>query len=114
MCELPEAYGCETPTARKNHTCCECRGLIHSGEQYHRHHGIWDGEAETFKVCLECDALRDECDKNIDFPDEKTAFGCLWESVMEIDDPVLICKFLETKLKRGANDFEQAKKSLIH
>lgn len=101
MCEMPSVYGVDHPKARKAHKCCECRGTIPAGEQYNKHHGIWDGSADTFKVCVDCDALRDDIDKNVRDPEEKTAFGYLSESVFE-GNPDFVKRFLDIKRKRGA------------
>ncbi len=102
MCEMPSVYQCDWPTARKEHTCCECHGKIAAGEKYHKHHGIWDGEADTFKVCDDCEALRAEVDKNEKDPEFKTAFGELYESVFETHYLPLVKRFMDIKRKRGA------------
>lgn len=75
MCdsEIPSAYGCEWRKARKQHKCCECLGVIGKSEHYHYHHGVWDGQGSSFKVCADCEALRKEMDKNSRW-DEVTPF----------------------------------------
>lgn len=45
------------PKAKKRHKCCECRGWIEPGETYWRVRGVWDGDARTFSMCPDCDAL---------------------------------------------------------
>jgi len=45
------------PKAKKRHKCCECRGWIEPGEVYWRVRGVWDGEAQTFSMCADCDGL---------------------------------------------------------
>lgn len=102
MCEMPTVYGCDHPKARKEHTCYECRGKISIGETYHKHHGIWDGEADTFKVCNDCEVLRAVCDKDEPDPEFRTAFGQLCESVFESGGADLIRSYLGIKRKRGA------------
>ncbi len=102
MCELPSVYGCDRPTARKDHKCCECRGTILAGEKYHKHHGIWDGSASTFKVCEDCESLRAEVDKDERDPEWLTAFGNLYESVFESREISLIKRYLDIKRKRGS------------
>jgi hypothetical protein len=79
MCEMPSVYSESTPTARKEHKCCECGGTIQIGEKYHYCHGIWDGRASTYKVCVDCDSLRKSLDAEAHW-DEVTAFGQLCES----------------------------------
>lgn len=102
MCEMPQVYGCDKPKARKEHRCYECRGAIAIGEVYHKHHGIWEGEASTFKVCADCEAMRFEVDNGTVNPDCITAFGELYESVFESDDAALIKRFMDIMRKRGA------------
>ncbi|MBU0792041.1 MAG: hypothetical protein KKC55_16455 [Gammaproteobacteria bacterium] len=43
-----------TPTARKQHKCCECYGVIHPGQKYSLVAGCWDGDMDTFKTCMPC------------------------------------------------------------
>lgn len=102
ICEMPQVYGCEMPVARKDHRCCECDGVIKKGEKYHRHHGIWEGEANTYKVCLECELIRGEVDKNIGDPTECTGFGELIETVAEIRDTNLLHRYVQNAMGRGA------------
>ena len=102
MCDLPSVYRCDRPTARKDHKCCECLGTILAGEKYHKHHGIWDGSAATYKVCEDCESLRSEMDKGESDPEWITAFGNLYESVFNSCVTSLIKRYLEIKRKRGA------------
>ena len=103
MCEMPSCYGHEERNARKAHKCCECLGTIPPGEKYHYHHGVWDGDASDYKVCADCEALKDECDRNARH-DERTPFGELSESVdgMWPNAPELFVRFVEIKRRRGA------------
>jgi hypothetical protein len=100
MCELPVCIAEAKPKARKRHKCCECGGLIMEGEQYIRVSGIWDGEPERYKVCVDCDALRTEADRNVRDPEESTAFGYLAETLSEMNDKELSKRFAEVKAKR--------------
>lgn len=100
MCELPSCITEAKPVARKRHKCCECGGIILEGEQYIRVSGIWDGEPSRFKVCVDCDALRAEADKNTRDPEECTAFGCLRDTLAEMGDEELSEKFEAIKAKR--------------
>ena len=43
-----------TPTARKEHKCCECYGVVQPGQQYSLVTGCWDGDMDTFKTCMPC------------------------------------------------------------
>lgn len=100
MCELPECITEAKPVARKRHKCCECGGLILEGERYVMVSGIWEGEPERFKTCLDCDALRSEADKNNCEPEENTAFGCLAETLNEMGDEELSARFAAIKATR--------------
>jgi hypothetical protein len=102
-CETPEIYCCDKPKARREHKCCECAGTIFKGEIYHRHHGIFDGDAFTYKVCVDCENLRAEVDKDCTYVEERTAFDYLYESVFERRDLEEMRKFLEIKTKRNAS-----------
>ncbi len=102
MCELPSVYSCDVRTSRKEHVCCECRGKINAGEKYHYHHGIWDGRADDFKVCTDCEAIREVIDEDVAHPEDRTAFGELWETVFESRELKWIAPFMETRRKRGA------------
>lgn len=102
MCEMPTVYACDRPTARKEHKCCECQGAIRVGEKYHKHHGIWDGEAETYKVCEDCEALRERADKAVRYLDEKTAFTQLYETVFECRDAELVVAYVGIRRARAA------------
>lgn len=53
-------------TARKCHTCTECRTTIQPGDVYEFVSGVWDGQASTFKTCTLCQNARNfyegDCD----------------------------------------------------
>lgn len=44
----------EIITARKQHKCCECSGVITPGEKYKRYFGVWDGDFSQYRMCIEC------------------------------------------------------------
>lgn len=52
-------------TAKKEHTCNECRRVINAGEHYMVERFIHEGEAHTHKTCRHCERVRqwlnDEC-----------------------------------------------------
>jgi hypothetical protein len=102
MCDLPEVYALDYPTARKEHRCCECRGVIRKGEKYYKHHGIWDHEPAEFKVCAECEELRKRADAEVAHCEDMTAFGQLYETVFESRDLALITAYLANCRARGA------------
>lgn len=84
MYELPTAYRMTVRVARKAHRCCECKYIILAGEKYHYHSGVWDGRPAAFKVCVDCDALRDQVVSECDLSwDEVPAFGALRDNVDE-------------------------------
>lgn len=61
--------------ARKQHECFECGDPIEVGEKYEYVSGIWDGKPDSFKVCLACEAIRNQffCDGYY--------FGHIWEDI---------------------------------
>jgi hypothetical protein len=93
----------EQHKARKAHRCCECHGAILPGEMYHHHHGVWDGEPSDYKVCMDCEALRDECDRDVEY-DECTPFGGLLELAVLQGEyvPRLLARFVGIMRKRNA------------
>ena len=101
--EAPEAYVCDHPKARKDHKCCECRGVIKVGEVYNRHHGIWDGEPDSYKVCSDCDFLRVRLGKLLKEHDpweEPPPFEGLSDAIFE--ENLFEKEFIDIKRKRGA------------
>lgn len=54
-----EFYDSKIVTARKNHTCDECRLPIVRGLRYWRSVGKWEGEVSSFKECLLCYEIRE-------------------------------------------------------
>lgn len=98
--EFPTAYRMVKRTARKEHRCCECQGVIQSGETYIYHSGVWDGLAASFKVCQECEALRNQVRLDFDLlPEEIPALGCLADDLelSHLDD------FRAIQIKRNSN-----------
>jgi|GEM_PF-2375266 hypothetical protein len=45
-------------SARKNHRCDDCGGLIPSGQKYKRIDYKWEGEFDSCKVCIGCQEIR--------------------------------------------------------
>lgn len=101
MCEFPATYMMRVRRARKEHRCCECGGKILSGETYNYHSGVWDGQGRSFKVCPECDLLRNELNKDRDFEDT-VVFGGLVEDVHDLDEPAITDRLLGIMRKRDA------------
>lgn len=100
--ELPACYGHELRKARKDHKCCECRGVIAKGETYHFHHGVWDGSGASYKVCVDCEGLRIELDRDNACWEDTTYFTGLGEAVYDSGDDALIERYKNIKLKRNA------------
>jgi hypothetical protein len=97
MIEIPSAYVHEHRKARKAHMTIECQGRIEPGEKYHCHHGIWDGVPSAFKVCEDCQALRNGINAEVPH-DDSVAFGCLMEHVAEV--PELLARYAAIMRKR--------------
>ncbi|RLB94621.1 MAG: hypothetical protein DRH26_00705 [Deltaproteobacteria bacterium] len=55
----PDCYREKIVTARKKHRCYECFQDIQPGEQYEYVSGIWDGDPQAYKTCLDCKSIRD-------------------------------------------------------
>jgi hypothetical protein len=102
MCDPPECYGFRLRTARKAHTCCECRGVINPREQYWYHHGVWDFRAQDFKVCLDCEELRSDVDCGVPYADETTGFEELGESIINSGVIEFIRRYVVIQQQRGA------------
>lgn len=101
MCEFPATYMMRVRRARKEHRCCECRGKIPKGESYNYHSGVWDGQGRSFKVCADCDLLRDELNKGRDFEDA-VVFEGLTEAAHDLDEPAIAERLLAIMRKRDA------------
>lgn len=103
MSEYPDCYGHKERTARKAHRCCECHGTIQLGEKYHYHHGVWDGEAASYKVCVDCEALRTDLDLGHECCDRPPLEGLEEAIGAECHNiPELLVRFVEIKRRRGA------------
>ncbi len=59
--------------------------MIQPGEKYHLFKGIWNGEADRFKVCADCQDLRGSIEKDYGYHEEREAFGCLVEAADHAD-----------------------------
>jgi hypothetical protein len=101
--DVTQCFTDTQPVARKEHRYCECQGTIFVGEAYHRADGIWCGEPNMYKVCVDCEALRKELDRDVKDQYKLTPFEGVSEGVIEADTPELLERFIEIKEKRGAN-----------
>lgn len=54
-----------TLVAAKEHTCCECQGVIAKGTKYDRDSGAQDGHGFAYKTCLACAEAREWLDKQL-------------------------------------------------
>lgn len=99
MCDIAEVYEIEKRKARKDHRCEECRGTIKAGEIYCFHHGVFDGSGFSNKICVDCDAIRDEMNKKVGIYDQ-VCVGELQDAVFE-DSEATIKRYIEIKIKRG-------------
>jgi hypothetical protein len=99
--EHPQCWTQANRRARKPHKCCECRGVIVSGETYVYFSGVWDGTPATYKTCRDCDELRSILNKE-QRHDEAIPFGQLSEVVMGRNKTEEVRRYIQTKRKRGA------------
>lgn len=102
MSDYPDVYRCTSRVARKPHICFECQGAISKGERYNHHHGVWDGRGDDFRVCVDCDELREHFDQHAGHYDERVCFGGLVDAVFADNEKWDINAFIEIKKKRGA------------
>jgi hypothetical protein len=79
-CDLPECALSVVRKAKKLYRCCECNGLIQSGERYQRYSGIWKDGPCAYKTCLDCVSLR--CETSRDGDECGFTFGELPEVVL--------------------------------
>jgi len=56
--ERPSVISERTRRARKPHKCIECGREISPGETYEYTWGIWEGDADQFKTCSRCLAVK--------------------------------------------------------
>lgn len=102
MCEMPDIYSCYTPVSKKEHKCCECRGVIFKGEKYYRHQGLWGGEFATYKRCIDCEKIVDEINSHRKDWEDRVLFELLYEDIQQQKSIDYLKKYVETKKKRGA------------
>jgi len=58
MCEMPSCYRETKRKARKEHKCCECRIKITAGTEYMYKSGVWDGNPQDYKMCMNCHEIQ--------------------------------------------------------
>ncbi len=75
----PEFYFATTRKARKDHKCCECRGLIAKGQEYEAFTSKYDGRVSTEKTCYACADIRSVYSCGELSP----AFGEMWNAFHE-------------------------------
>lgn len=97
---MPSAYIHLTPKARKQHRCCECRGVIEPGEFYHIHQGIWDGVPERYKVCVDCEEMREGLNRGAGYEDMVPLEGLI-EEAYEREDTNLMERLIDIRKTRG-------------
>lgn len=64
-------------TARRTHTCFECREEIKPGQRYEYASGVWGQRPSSYKTCLSCVEIRNH------FACEGFLFGQLWSDLEE-------------------------------
>lgn len=99
--EQPSFYHDIERKARKDHRCCECRGIIKQGERYHEHRGKWDGEVSTFKRCADCTHLACDLAKELYDGECGVAFGQLKYEVGEAGEHMVAAFNVVSDFRRG-------------
>jgi len=62
--DIADFHSKKIQTARKPHSCSECKRVIEPGESYEYVAGSWDGFFQTYKTCEDCLSIRNQffCD----------------------------------------------------
>ena len=102
-CEMATCFTHITPTARFEHRCCECGGIIHRGEKYHRISGIWDNYPSRHKVCVDCEEIRDALNKTACCNDNMVAFDNLFYELTEKENSKYMAMFILNARARRTN-----------
>lgn len=99
------SYGCHvvtTRTARKEHRCYECRGVIRRGESYVIESGIEDGPF-AYKMCSDCHPRFEEANRRSWAANhEGIIFGELYDDIFQSRNADEMAAHIRTKLKRSA------------
>ena len=77
----PSVFSSKMVKARKQHRCDECRRRISAGERYSYVFGVWDGYANSFHICANCEEIRSFVSINI--PCFCWAYGNMLEDARE-------------------------------
>lgn len=72
----------QTVKARKTHQCCECKSDIRPKTFYEKVEGLWDGEFNTYKTCIDCVNLRKVLGK---YYEDDLYYGDLVSVLQEIE-----------------------------
>ena len=100
--EMPECFVHDRRKARKTHKCCECHGAIQKGELYHHMSGVWAEGPDAYKVCFDCEQLREDVDEGHRL-DEVTAFEGLFDAVFNgAEVQAFMVRFIENADRRGS------------
>jgi hypothetical protein len=98
--EYPQAYCEKWRISRKPHKCCECGGIIFYKERYHYCSGVWDGQGQSYKTCVDCNEFRNLINSTNSYEDG-AALGELREYIMSDYFLPDITKFVSIWDKRG-------------
>jgi len=98
--DSPEFCSERVVKARKTHICGECQREIKPGESYEYVFGVWEGDQNTHKTCLDCASVRSLFFCYCWF------YGRVWEDLAEhiaaVGTDVLSCD--ATQLAKPARD----------
>ena len=87
-----------TAPAGRPYTCCECGRVIDPGEAYHHDSGVFDGQFQTHRTCIDCFTIREVLFEAYVFKD-------LWDDVeAEIDQAGMIPEDCLAQLTKPGRD----------
>jgi hypothetical protein len=86
-CYYPEVFNNKIVRARKPYQCSECRSTIVINEKHHSIFGVWDHEPGSYRVCADCEIVR-EWLLDLDLPEAECClgtYGDLYHELVECD-----------------------------
>lgn len=83
----PDVCQSSVRKARKSYRCEECRKTISKGDKYEYFRGLWVGDWQTYRTCLDCVEARNWLIANDELSDGHV-FGELCEGLCNLLDGI--------------------------